>query len=635
MNNFKLFLLFLFFTYSSAFASDYIWPPFKTIQIPDSLKKEHAFFIRNTTTYDFLNTYKTSILYFKRIHVTTKIGVNSLSTYSLPDYRLANIEFIKSRIIKKDGSIVEITGENIKKTFIKGNFNYSKRNVKRIQFIYPGLAEGDVIDIAYKIQYDFFINSELLYLESSLPSLHSKITLRNQAPGLDISVFTVNSSAKYVNYDGEHSWEQFGVKSIKTDGFNALSAKSPRFYYSIIAKQYDLSYDHLYRLDTDAYPVVKTLETFKLSSKLEEIGIISESDGILISINKIIQEFKTYDWIDNRDKKNNTNHTTYFKDRKINEELFLKYIQHYLENKKIPYERCYSNSLLQGPFESQILAYCQLENRFIIIKDDSGNDHFIFPPKDEGHFYNLDEIPFYCEGNNAVLMSGTDVSIKNVATIKLPESIFSENKLTSQIRMKIQTGDSIKGTYSRKDVATGNFSNLLRINVKDEEDAYYFESFGISKKKVDITKAQSVFPYEIEIKQDSLAENCFQEIEDSLYWFDASSFIPEFVFEDQTEKDELGDYLVLPFKQLKICSFYIENDKGVSCQEQELSIVKSNFIGEISTKCVQVSPTMLKIEYVLKLKERTISSVEHVKDYLEFLQYWKEISTKKWVMKIS
>jgi hypothetical protein len=231
-------------------------------------------------------------------------------------------------------------------------------------------------------------------------------------------------------------------------------------------------------------------------------------------------------------------------------------------------------------------------------------------------------------------MSGTDLKIKNVASLKLPESAFNENKLTSQIRMKVQKGDSIKGVYSRKDVATGQFSNLLRINEKGENEAFWFESFGISKKKLPLFKEQNIFPYEIEIRQDSLKSNCFETIEDSLYWLNISEFIPEFVFEDNTSEDDLGNYLVLPFKHLKSFSFYIENEAGISCAEKENSILKSNSIGEVSTKSLQVSPTILKVEYIIKLKERTIDGPEKVKEYLDLLQYWKEVSTKKWILKI-
>lgn len=632
MNNFNRlvpFLLFLnLFTSFSVFSFDYKWPPYVAVIVPDSLVNEDAFFIRKTTTFDFSDNYQSSILFFERICINSNKGVEDFSTFELPIYNSGRLDMVKSRIIKATGQIIEISGNNIKETYFKGKFDNENKNLKRIQFIYPDLQKGDVIDIAYDVVFPYYIFSEMLYLESYLPSLYSKITLRNMSP-LQIAVFTVNNAVPYKFKEETFTWEKEGVSVKKEEGFNAIRPNFPRFYYAMFPPTMVLTYGTIYSMDTDTYPVVRFFEK-KLSSKMIDQNLYSETDSTFVKIEKLINAFKNSQWLDEDEMKNSFSTLNYFDQGVINENLFFKYLQQFFDENRIEYERCFTNTISDGPFNKNILSYTQFEHRYLTVKDYEGNYHYIFPPSAKGHFYKLDEIPYYCEGNGSVLMKGTDISLKEMVDLPLPESKLTENKHTTQIRCKFDKNNTFQPKYNRKDLLSGHFSNLIRTDQQD----FWIEELGISDTSHTFSKEQAIYPFEIEIKQDSLENTFFQEIGDSLFWFACEKSLPKYIFDSNTSAADLGDYLVLPFKHLRTYSFYVENENGIKSEEQESLISYSNTVGEVSSKCVQMTSTVMKIEYTIKLKTRIIDGNSQVKEYLDFVQKWEEVRNKKWILKM-
>jgi hypothetical protein len=630
MTKFLCFIGLLFCIPLATFADgfDYKFPSYSKIIVPDSLKNQDAFFITKNTTIDFTDDYTTSIIYFDRIYLNSKKGVEDYMTFDTPIYQSGNVTMIKSRIIKESGETVDIQGDNIKKTFLKGKFDFSQVNMNRIQIIYPDLNVGDVIDIAYVITFPYYIISDMFYLEAELPSLHTKFALRNYG-NMNMTVFNVNSSSAYSRKHEVCTWERKGVSVQNDGGFNAFHQKSPRFFFSLLPPTYNLNLSLIYSLDTDNYPV-KWVFKKKMTLLLIAKELFSETHTNLFKLDAVINYINAFDWLDTDEYNANLSLLDYLKDRKINEKLFFRYIHLFLDENEINYDRCFTSHLLNGPFNANVLAFAQFDNRFLSVPDSKNNYHFVFPPESSKRFYKLDEIPFFFEGNDAVLLNGTDISLKEIRDLSLPQSQMYENKHTCQVRMNVNLVDSVSCFSSRKDILTGHFSNL----VKNKGASTWMQSFNVSDTILPILNQESKYPYDLEFSQDSLKTNSVEKIDDSLAWVNALDFLPENIFDESDENTNLGNYLVLPFKYFKSFAIYLEVGQGVTVMENDVVIQISNGIGEISAKCMQMSPNMVKLEYQIKLKERIVNGEESVSEYRSFLSKWQEVRTKKWIVKI-
>jgi hypothetical protein len=628
-SKFSTLFFFLFFA-TFSFGQKYKWPDYVVTEIPDSLKNEKAIFLTNVETYDFLDTYESVLTYFKRIYIQNKLGAESFSTFELPIFSYGNVEKMFSRIIKPSGEIVLINDENIKITRLTGKSDYTQKSLKRVQVIYPDLQPGDVIDISYTVKFPRYLYSQLLTLESFLPSLYSRITLRNMSK-LDIDVFPMNNVGKngWSTQGGipTFDWEKNGVSVYYSDGFNSLNPNAPRIYYNMVPVNRNVDYGFFYSLDCDNFPVIKSFDT-KLINRLLTEGVFTKEDDYFSRLLKLMKHIKGFKWIPDSEVKTSDKAIVYYDAQRVNYELYFKYIQQFLDESKVEYERCFTKSLINGPFEKGLAIFDQLEDRFLTVKDTKGAFHYIFPPSEKDHFYHIDEIPFYNEGNNSIAMSGDDINVKNIVDMKLPESTMLENKHSTQVKLNIEKNDSIYMSYSRKDIITGHCSNLLRGN----DTLFWLSSFGISDKLIEPTKIGAFFPYELEYSQDSLTSKGIQSIEDSLYWLNFEAITIPYLYDEDELIFELGDYIVLPFKKMNIYSIYISAPNNITCQEQEAFLKFENSIGEISAKMISVSPTMLKVEFVAKVKTRVVEGEESVEEYKMFLTKWNEIQHKKWIV---
>lgn len=612
----------------------YYFPDYIPVELPDSLKGESAVYINNMKTIDFSNAYETSIIVFQRIYINSK---DAADKYSKKDIFILDgkLPMLLARTLKKDGRIIPLEGEQIlESSSIKKN-KYGKNVTKRIQLIYPDLTVGDVIDIAYQVKFDSYIYYDLITLEGDIPSLLSKISIRNMSM-FDLTAFELNNmpGMKLQNIEGIKtlSWEKTGVKSRKSDYFNAFPANAPYAVYMLLPPNWDLNYHDYFEFDNTEFPIDQKTY-FSITNYFSDIGAYDDTDDKYVKLKKLLYFLEnSYEWLDNSKSSSVGETFKLMKEQKVNEVLYIRYVMKFLSEQDIKFEKGFTKSLLNGKFEHGLVSFEQLAQRFLVFYDYDSNPHFIFPPEEKKQFYYLDEIPYYMEGNQSILLFGTNDELKNTSPMLLPESGTNDNSHSGNILFTFEKGDSIKTVMKRRDVFKGQYSFLVR----NQSGEAWLEELGISRDSL-IMKPASVdyfYPYETKFELDSVEVNVFEAIDDSLYWLNVSDFLPIGVYQEDEAYADWSDYIILPFLKKNELSFFVKSESPIAIAEESKELSFKNDIGSIQAKVNQVNENIVKVEYKIHVSKRLITGKEDVKNLQDLMKNYQEIRNKKWIVRI-
>ena len=399
------------------------WPALQELVIPDSLKDETAFYILNTTTIDFLETYETEVVVYKRIYVNSEKAAEEMNQKELFVSNGGRITMLQARTIKKDGSIIELDGEQIIETESIQKNKYGTDVLRRIQLIYPNVEKGDIIDLAYERSLDGYIFSDLMFLEDDLPSLRTKISLRNISR-LDLTVYNLHGMpATKRSLEGgveTISWEKYGVNKRVSEDYSAIHPEASCGVFVLWKRGEKLDYKTIYSFDAYKYP--ETFGVFyKITERLQELGILEAEEQAFVALPKLIKAFENdFKWNVDESTEELKETIKFLSDKKVDDVLFLRYIMKYLSEQGIRYEKGFSKSLLDGRFEHGLVSLEQLSRRFLFIYDENDQVHFLFPPTGDGEFYYMDEIPFYLEGNQSIALYGDGDFLKETGTVAIP-----------------------------------------------------------------------------------------------------------------------------------------------------------------------------------------------------------------------
>jgi len=616
---------------------EFNWPGYTPIEIPDSLKSEDAFFIENVKTYEIHERFKTEVLVFKRIYINSEAAAEEFSQQELFIGRSGQMSILKARTLKASGEILDLQGDQIIETISEKKNKYGRERTRRIQFVYPNVEVGDVIDLVYEVSIDGYIFSDLLYLEDDIPSMHSRISMQNYSQ-LDLTVYRLND-APQVQVKTEYGsqvvdWQKSGVRSIKTDYFNALPPDHPSLVFVLWKRGETLDYRTWYTVDAENLP--NNYEIFRsIENIFLEQGIIHEGDAPLIQIQEAIRYFEN-ECLWNSDESIFPAKTLdHLVKQEVNSVLFFRYMMKFLSEKNIRFEKGFTKSLLNGRFEHGFVSLEQLTHRFLVIYDENEQPHFLFPPRGPNQFYYLDEIPYYLEGNQSIALYGERDFLREQFMVQLPESTGKFNAHNAQIRMKLNRGEE-RSTYSRRDKLSGHYSFLTR----DRFGSIWREELGICPDSIELTptlqnnqRTLGTYPYQVEFNQEDKEGEFFQAIEDSIGWLDLSSLLPLGLYQDDELDAEFGDYVVLPFVKSQSISIFIQNDEGISIAEEVQSIERSNEVGKIEIKLFQLNAKVVKVQVEIETKKRYLEG-EDIDQFKALLQTYLEVREKKWLLKL-
>lgn len=631
MKSICLFLLsFLFSSFIALAENRYNWPPYTKQSVPDSLAKEDAIYLVNATTIDYMETYETNIVYFKRIHINTRKGAEDFSSREIYQFSSGKIALKATRIIKPDGSILELGDEHIIETFLEEKGRYEDNHYRRIQFVFPTLEPGDVIDIVYQVDYNYPLSSNTLYLEDDLCSLSSQITIRN-AGKLGISLYPSEGMKDYTTTRGlvpAFAWVKKGVPKQIDGLFNAPRPGSPSVVYVVWHPETILNYADIWRMDYEKYNCPAGASFLKA---LIREGVVtvngSSSEQLLVLINHLGSG--KFRWVPENEVSPSVKTTTYYTDGLINNTLFFRYIQAFCTEYGLSYEKGYTRSLLNGVFRHGFVSFDQLDLRFLLINDEDGEPHYLFGPGGENRYFHLDEIPYFAEGNQSVVLSGKGYEYTEASAMQLPLSIATDNKHTASLIIKWQPENTDSLVVKRSDVVSGHYSYLLKT---DDE---WLKTFAISDTTIAVESAKDIYPYELAYKQEkSYSETeLISAIDDTLSWIKPANFLPHDLYFENETLEEMGEYIVLPFLRYDKFSIYIEAPDSITLLEKTTTFSTDNTVGKLVTNAVQVNPKVIKITYELQLKRRIVETEQQRDDLQQLLDDWHAIQAKKWVIR--
>lgn len=612
----------------------YVWPTYTPLESLGEFEEEPAFYIENVRTLDFTDGNGTQLVVFKRLYINSESAAEKYNKMELYLDLDGYISVLAARTLKKDGDIINLKEDQIIETTSKEENKYGSRIVRRVQFLHPDVAVGDVLDIAYQIDFNNYLYSDLMYLEDNLPSLHSKINLRNSSR-LELSIFPLNGMPQMSQapIDGipSISWSKKNVKALKTNYFNALPPNHPSFTYMLWYPGVTVDYAKIYELDNGNYPAKSSSKS--ISKYFLEKGIIESRDNPVKELPKIIDYFtKEMTWNHNESTEYSAKTFGFLERKKIDYTLFLRYIMQYLTENKVHYEKGFTKSLLDGRYELGFVSLEQISERFLLIYDKEGKPHFLFPPKNEGSFYLLDETPYYTEENQAVTLLGSKGLLDKESAIKIPSSKSSINRQVSFVSLEIVPTTPSLCAIQRKDVLNGHYSFLAR----SYDRKLWLKELGILsvEKELSPKTIGEYYPYKCDFFQNDDTLEVISSIDDSLYWLTLTDLIPKGIYTEDEKEMELSDYIVLPFKKENSISFFVNHTSTIALAEDEKEISFSNAVGSISTKVMQASPSSLKIELKIAIKERYLSNENSIKAFKDLIDNYAIMRQKKWIISL-
>lgn len=630
MKQLTLLTLLLLCSCANSFAGDkYIWPEFSTPSIPDSLKKEDAIYFENRITVDFMPAYETTVVYFKRIKLLSKKGVEKFLNHDLFQFSDGRISLKKARLIKADNSIRELTDENIKETFIDSKNKYKSNYFKRIQFIFPNLEVGDVIDVVYQIDFKSYSLSNCIYLEDDLYSLNSRLSLRNFS-SLELTVYPSKNLNNYVVQNKGTSptfyWNIQGVGKNSPNEFSAHPANASKVAYTLWKPNETFSYNLVYSGDYDRHHVSTGFKS--VTEAFRQEGILNGELGYMENLNTIIRFFETdFTWNEDENMPESIKAADCFKRRIVDTKIFFRLIQKYLEENNLKYHVGFTRDLNEGVFEHGFVALYQLDYRYLVIENLGGDEHFLFEPTGKNGFFYLDEIPAPCEGNQSILFTG-DRDKVSTGTLLLPQSTFNDNKHTSTILLKIGKLSDSSLVANRRDLFTGHHSILFR----NPASSRYFRNMNVCDTILTPSEVKYVYPYPVSFKQEDTMSTCFSHFDEQLYAFNAEKLIPNFIFFASETEEPAADYSIIPFSKQQKYSIYLESGSPIKIADNTTSIVKTNSVGFVKTEIIQTDASKIKINYEIKLEKRILSNQAESNEYLELVKEWANIVGKKWII---
>ncbi len=639
MNRISAIIWFLFascflFGQSKGSIGKYIFPEYTPITVPDSLSGEEAFYISNVTTYDFLETFETQIVVFQRVYINSEAAAEEFSKREFYLFNEGKLSILKARTIKQNGDIINLEGDQIITTKEVEKNQYGSEMMRRFQLIYPDVQVGDVVDIAYEIDLDRYIFSNLLYLEGDLPSLYSRITLRNMSR-FDLAAYTLNSMPSGKSRDNhgytELSWERKGVGTMETDFFNALKPTNPFAAFVLWKPGENLDYKTIYAYDAQNFP-----ESFEpltsISKLLLEMDLINPSDPPLIQLKEMIEKMsKQFVWEDERNVSVPQTMES-FRKKKIDQTLFIRYVMKFLKEKKIKYEKGFTKSLLDGPFEHGLVTFEQLTRRYLLIYDENDQPHFLFPPTEEGRFYRFDEIPYYLEENQSIVLYGEDDHLQETGAVLLPSSNQKTNVQQSRIMFNFDPATNAC-SVKRNDLFKGHFSFLVRAASNDT----WLEELGVKPDSVEMkpTNVKDVYPFDCNFERSWDEPDFSTDIGDSLMMVSFEKFLPKGVYQEDELDEKYGSYLVLPFLKKNRISMFIQSPNPLAVVDEEAELIFGNEVGSISIKLLQINETTVKFDGTFEVKKRFIENESEVDSFKDLLRKHQEFCSKKWVLKSS
>jgi hypothetical protein len=266
---------------------------------------------------------------------------------------------------------------------------------------------------------------------------------------------------------------------------------------------------------------------------------------------------------------------------------------------------------------------------------------FYFYPKSSRYGYETNELPFYYEDIDVLLIPQHEPYMKqfnefpdiNFQGIKTPFSTENENTRTANALVDVSL-DSISMNFDLRLKIAGQFSTLLRpYYLNSDKDTtitseYYKLITDIADKgtlKTNVISRDKIFPYECAINSSFSAKSRINKSHKNYFSIELKGWFNNVIDKNFSAFDRHLDYYP-DFKSTDIHRYMLKFDHPVKLENlNELQTETKNSFGEYSVKVNQRDEKSIFIETVFTLRAEVVKATD-AKDVAEIFDAIKKIN---------
>ncbi|WGF92013.1 DUF3857 domain-containing protein [Aequorivita marisscotiae] len=461
----------LFYSFNATVTNTTV-DPFLTI-----CKNSDAYFTHSykDVTYEkFWSSYKKHISIDNKLVVNTPLGVEKYAFLTLNEFESNNIESIKIRTLKANGTIVELDSSLV---FRK---NSPREKFGAIHYPIPAVEPGDTIEThyVYSERIETANMKSYINLYANLPSVNSQYTIKT-GPQLTVRYKTYNDfPSPAVIANDTIVYLQFSMNNVialEENEHSCLPCEKPYLYYSLEKKDSELRswrdvYNEEFNFLTQPMALDKENSSYYNRWMRRVIGSAKDSSKYYqfqLLYNEILANFKMLP-IDESEFIKSTGY--FLKEERFDPISIRRFYRQLLEDLEIDYWAVFGRSKRLGSIDTDYIRKGEFDHIFFAFKNAEGDMQLLYP-HNELYMYLIDEIPTSLYSTKAVLVK------PNAADNKKKKAVFIDRDL------QLARVDSVS-------VATINLPGM------DSNYNYINQSFSGN---VDIEKKKTTFRYRLEI----------------------------------------------------------------------------------------------------------------------------------------
>lgn len=525
---------------------------------------------------NFVDSYKKLISINNKLVVNTPAGVEKYAFLNLDEFESNNLESIKIRTLKADGTIVELDSSLV-----------FRRNSKRekfgaINYPIPAVEPGDTIETNY-VYYERLNISNLksyVNLYSSLPSINTQYTIKT-GPQLTVRYKTYNDFPKpEVIANDSLVYVQFSMDNViglEENENSCLPCEKPYLYYSLETKDSELRtwldvYNEEFNILSQPMALDSENSSYYNRWKRRVIGSAKDSTKyyqLELLHKEVLENFRMLPAQPNELIKS----TGFFlKEERFDPISIRRFYRQILEDLDIEYWAVFGRNKRMGTIDIDYIRKGEFDHIFFAYRNEKGGVQFLYP-HDEFFMYLIDEIPTSLYSTKAVLVKPVSndkkkrkdnfidrdlqlakVDSVSVATINMPGMDSNFNYINQMFSSDVNM-EAKKATFRYRLEVSGGLSTEMRsffnmLNQNEELSNFYnalseFEgndnTMQIDSVTSRIQKTSKPFVYVM--SAEGALNNAITFINDSLVSVSFDKLIQHAQLESSSDTPELSYYL--------------------------------------------------------------------------------------------
>lgn len=573
-------------------------------------------------------SYKKLISINNKLVVNTQMGVEKYAFLTLDEFESNNIESIKIRTLKADGSIVELDSSLVFRRNIKGE------KFGAINYPIPAVEPGDTIETNY-VYYERLDVSNLksyVNLYSKVPSINSQYTIKT-GPQLTVRYKSYNDFPEpEVIANDTLVYLQFSmdkVKGLEENEQSCLLCEKPYLYYTLEDKDSELrSWRDVYNEEFNFLTQPMALDTENSSYynrwKRRVIGNAKDSTKYyqLELLHKEVREnFKILPTQESEFIKS----TGFFlKEERFDPISIRRFYRQLLEDLEIEYWAVFGRSKRFGTIDTEYIRKGEFDHIFLAYENEKGTVQFLYP-HEEFYMYLIDEIPTALYSTKAVLVKprskdkkkkkeifiDSDLQLAmvdsvSIATINLPGMDSNYNYINQMMSSDVNTEEKKTTVRYRLEISGGMSTEMRSFfeMLSQNEDASNFytalSEFEGNDNTLQIdtvtSRIQKIHkPFVYIMNGEGALNSAVSFINDSLVSVSFDKLIQHFQLENSSDTPELNYYL--DYNYSDYFTFYLNFPSSIEVLGLENGNVNfKNSLGEYFFELTKTKDNQLRLQ---------------------------------------